>query len=228
MLSSYPKPLHKPASFLTLPKRSLCLLGIVLLFTSHSLMSETMVENVASDFFKFIKYNTDTEILEASLVTPSIKGELLIKNDHNYQLLPESRLDNLFSMRIKIACHLLSSPSTLLWIPQHGHTQKINIPRQNCVKNDINKTIKIYKHKQLGCVIDTAGSTLWRTAVFIRKYNGGTIHQNMYAIFLMNKDKFTAHDIHRMNDTTLRCPSPRLVVSIDDSQVKSIFKDTLK
>ncbi|WP_421335589.1 hypothetical protein [Aeromonas veronii] len=220
--------LHKLASLFGNSKKSLWLSGIISIFAPCSLMAGSAAERAASDYFHFINYDSDTEILEAYLVTPSIKGELLIKNDNHYQLLPESKLDNLFSLRVKIACHLLSTHSVLLWIPQHGHTRTMNIPRQHCVKKNIVKAINMYQDKKLGCIIDTAGNTLWRTAKFISQYNSGTIHQNMYAIFLINKDKFIAHDIHRMNATRLRCPSPQLVASINDNQVKELFKDTLK
>ncbi|MGL6434667.1 hypothetical protein [Aeromonas rivipollensis] len=216
--------LHQLAPLFGNRKRSLWLSGMISLFAPFSLMAESAAERAASDSFRFINYDHNTEILEAYLVKPSIKGELLIKNDRHYQLLPESKLDNLFSLRVKIACHLLSTPSVLLWIPQHGKTLPMSIPRQHCVKIDVAKVIKTFQDKMLGCIIEIADNKLWRTATFISQYNSGTIHQNMHAIFFINKDKFIEQNIHRMKETTLRCPSPRLVASIDDSQVKRHLK----
>lgn len=74
------------------------------------------------------------------------------------------------------------------------------------------------------CLIDVAGNTLWRVATELSKTNHRSIYQNVYSIFIANRNAFEGDDISKIKSNALLCPTQEGLDSISKENAKEFFK----
>lgn len=183
---------------------------------------------VAEELFAFQSYRQG--VLRMTLVSNSIEGELLARQGDQLERIGGAVLEQLFTLRVALSCDFLNEEREFAWFVPGRPPLRARVPAQTC--GDEPQADPLFPPVTIGtrqgvCMIDTGGNTLWRVASELAARNGASVHQNLYATFLVNKGAFVADDIHRLRSRQLRCPSVELVRSIDPAQARRLFHETL-
>lgn len=176
--------------------------------------------------FTFQHYDEKRNRLLMHLVTSTTQGDVLLQVGEKMQQLQGARLEGLFMLSIPVSCENLSVGSTLHWITERG-VQKAHIPPQSCRAVPERQPITIF-NKGGECWLNVGENTLWRAATEVSKLNKATVYQNMYAMFLANRQAFSGEDINRLQSTLLRCPPDQLIERISPEDALRLFKEMLE
>lgn len=177
--------------------------------------------------FYFHSYTHSDSVLRMVLVTPTARGQLVLKKGNERYFLPIFSWEDIFVISVIVPCHLLHPGMELIWIPYENRRElRTVIPTIDCESNVNSSLVRVVvAHGK--CWIDTGGNSLWRTAFELSKINNDDIYTNMYAIFIANKKAFVDNNIHKLRDKVLRCPENAMMNMIEPAHAKRLFQESL-
>ncbi|HHQ4663634.1 TPA: FimV/HubP family polar landmark protein [Aeromonas veronii] len=165
-----------------------------------------------------------------TIVTPTTQGDVLLENGTGTHSLQDVVLIDVFSLEVRVECSLLEEGGTLYWVsPGHPPIESV-IPSQVCEQKQSAPILPPVRIIDLGgrCVVDTGGNTLWRVASELAAVNQFSIQQNVYALFLVNRNSFVGEDIHRLKVRTLACPSSETFKKISTAHARRLFAESVR
>lgn len=183
----------------------------------------------------FARYDVGSGLLQMNIVTPSVQGDVLLRSGDQMLPLSGGRLTGVFTLEVPVTCSRLAAGATLYWaIPAHP-VVAAPIPPQACGREPslpltgYSSFSSVRIHNSQGvCWLDMGDSTLWRAALALGAINKATVYQNIYGLFLANKDAFASEDINRLIAKRLRCPSHQLIATIPAKDAKRLFQEMLQ
>lgn len=169
-------------------------------------------------------------VLSMSIVTPTTQGDVLLENSSGTYPLQGAVLIDVFSLEVQVECSLLEKGGTLYWVSPGHPPLESAVPSQVCQQKQSTSTLPPVKIVDLNgrCMVDTGGNTLWRVASELALLNQFSIQQNIYALFLANRDAFAGEDIHRLKVRMLTCPSNESFKQISPAHAKRLFAESLQ
>lgn len=188
---------------------------------------------IAMPSISFLGYDIKNSQLLMHLVTPTTKGEVLLRVGEKMHELKGAQLLDLFTLSVHIPCERLSLGASIYWATSGYALINASIPPQEChnVQEPSSTQILLpvrFFNKSGVCWIDVNNNTLWRTATEMSRWNKFSVYQNMYGIFLANREAFVGEDINRLNKNQLRCPSVKLIKLISQEDSYRLFKEMLE
>ncbi|XAG70591.1 hypothetical protein MRM75_06355 [bacterium 19CA06SA08-2] len=199
------------------PKRlpRLILIGSTLLVTAV---------DAAETGLHFKSYDTSNELLRMVLVTPSTHGDFLLEQGGKTQKVNGAVLEGLFTLRVQVPCVQLTQATRAHWALPHRPLLSADIPVQRCETPFQFPPVYVFE-RQGTCWLNSNGNTLWRTALEYSRLNHATVYQNMYALFLANRNAFAKEDIYRLTTPLLRCPTVQQLAAITPDHARTLFDD---
>ncbi len=188
-----------------------------------NLLANPAIDNSS---FTYQHYDVQSGKLDMHLVSSTTKGEVMLQVGNEMSQLEGARLERLFTLSVNVPCEHLQDGAILYWVTKRSLLHA-PVPSQRCQLPRKIIPVKILD-RQGSCWIDVGHNTLWRAAIEISRHNKETIYQNVYAIFLANRDAFIGEDINRIRTTLLRCPSDQLIKSISPEDALRLFKEMLE
>lgn len=180
----------------------------------------------ATATLNFQRYDNNNNVLYMHLVTSTTQGDVLLRAKEKMIQLKNAKLENLFTLSVPVPCEHLASGAVLYWATGKMLLQT-SIPPQACQREPILSPIKILD-KNGECWLDIGNNTLWRVATEMSKLNKATIYQNIYAVFLTNRELFVGEDINQLNNSLLKCPTKELVYHLTPEDTHRVFREMLK
>ncbi|MGL5486401.1 MAG: hypothetical protein ACRDC6_08945 [Shewanella sp.] len=176
--------------------------------------------------FSIIDYMEEDQLLSVNVVTTSIgERRLYIQSDGVLSEITRfSRIGD-HTLFIYLPCDDFQQGDSLHY-KVGSETLQLSLNGISCKaskKAHVKNPKLIHLDKQ--CVIDPKGTTLWRIGSLLNEKNGYSVYQNIYAVFLMNRQSFIDDDISRLQDNLLICPSEELIASIDKIHAAEMFQD---
>ncbi|HHQ4776163.1 TPA: hypothetical protein ACSP84_004020 [Aeromonas veronii] len=172
-----------------------------------------------------IDYQEETQLLSLNIVSP-VTGEdkiFLSADGITSELRRFTRVGD-YRMVIYLPCGELKDGDYLLY-----RTSDVALPLSlkhiSCTSDNekLQQPRIIYSNTE--CIIEPKGTTLWRVGSLMAQKNGYSVYQNMFAVFLTNRNNFIDADITKMRDNLLLCPTEDLLASIDKHHAIEMFQD---
>ncbi|MNR63296.1 hypothetical protein D3C85_1855560 [compost metagenome] len=69
---------------------------------------------------------------------------------------------------------------------------------------------------------------MWRAATELSRHNGATVYQNIYALFIANKEAFSDSNVLRLQQRILRCPDATTFDYLTPAHAKRLFSEAEK
>lgn len=188
---------------------------------------------VAAPSLAFQHYDKKNSQLYMRLVTPSTKGDVLLRVGEQVQPLPGAQLEGLFSLRVPLSCEWLATGATLYWATTNNPVVSAPVPEQDCHGDfDVEEIIPLIPPVRIvtkpgECWVEVGENTLWRAAAELSKLNNATVYQNVYGLFLTNREAFAGEDINRLKAPVLRCPPDQILADIPAADARRLFSEML-
>lgn len=199
--------------------------SVVFLFFLFMLSGAGVFSYAGNDHISLIDYDESTQLLFINIVAPHAANPIIYLNSDG--ILSEL---NRFEKRgehnlvVYLPCDDIKSSDQLIY-KAGDITLSLPLDSVYCKRTDPRQRQPriIYRNSQ--CTIDPKGTTLWRIGLLFSEKNGFSVYQNMYAIFLFNRNIFIYDDITKMKDSLLLCPPEELIASIDRRHAVEMFQE---
>jgi FimV-like protein len=193
--------------------------GLILCVLTQSVLASTT-------HFSIIKYDDASQLLLTNLIAPIGEGQLYLQADGILIKLERFSRVGEHQLRVHLPCDEFDVADSLFYRIDDV-TLTLSLASIACPPTQRGGAPRIIYQNGL-CVIDPKGSTLWQVGMRLKELNGYTVYQNMYAIFLLNRESFIGEDINKMRNELMHCPSEELISSIEKQHAASLFKEAEK
>lgn len=173
---------------------------------------------------QFKSYDPVHEQLRMVLVTPSTYGDFLLGQGDKTKKVDGAVLEGLFTLKVQIPCEALTSTTRAYWAVSNHPMLSADIPAQGCERPPLFPPVYIFDRQGV-CLLNSNGNTLWHTAQEYSRVNHASVYQNMYALFLANRNAFAKEDIYRLTTPLLRCPTDQQLAAITPEHARALFGD---
>lgn len=172
----------------------------------------------------FKSYDPVHEQLRMVLITPSTYGDFLLEQGDKTKKVDGAVLEGLFTLKAQIPCEELTSNTRAYWAVPNRPMLSADIPAQSCERPPLFPPVYIFDRQGV-CLLNSNGNTLWHTAQEYSRLNHASVYQNMYALFLANRNAFAKEDIYRLTTPLLRCPTDQQLAAITPDHARTLFDD---
>lgn len=172
-----------------------------------------------------IDYDQSSELLFVNIVTSAIGHPTLYLNaDGILSELDRFELIGEYNMAVHLPCNDFNRDDILVY-KKGGATLRLGLDAITCErpKGRLRQPRLVYSNAH--CIIDPRGTSLWRVGTQLAEKNGYSVYQNMYAVFLANRQHFVDEDITRMQDSLLICPPEEMIAAIDKRHAAEMFQE---
>lgn len=172
-----------------------------------------------------IDYRDSEQLLSVNIVAPTTGGgKIYLNTDGILSELSRFTRVGEHKLVIHLPCNEFKEGDSLLY-KVGDVTLSLPLNRIFCTSNSAQRQQPRIIYNNVGCIIEPKGTTLWRVGSLLAEKNGYSVYQNMYAVFLSNRQHFVDDDITRMQDNLLICPLEETIASIDKRHAVDMFRE---
>ncbi|HHQ4457142.1 UNVERIFIED_CONTAM: hypothetical protein I5919_11000 [Aeromonas hydrophila] len=171
-------------------------------------------------------YDKESQLLLLNVVAPPGHGKFFLSSDGLLTELERFSKVGEFLLKVYIPCDMINDGDAIYYRVGNTSPLKVSLDSIKCQSNKDSHVKPRVIYQQGRCFIDHKGTTLWRVGSVLNELNGFTVYQNMYGVYLTNKNSFIKGELSKMmSSDVLVCPSTELLSTIDAQHAKRMFDE---